>query len=100
MAKKLDKQLAKEEKRALKAERLKQRRKAQAVLPLAQIAEQLRVLASQVEAGTFVLGDMELGLPPHAEFEISYKVKKRGGHQIEVEIEWGKSQAVSLLAAE
>ena len=35
-----------------------------------------------------------------AEFEISYKVGKRGVHQIEVEIEWGGPQKVALLPAD
>lgn len=101
MAKKDSKQLAKQEakeaKRAAKAERQQYRRKAQAVLARAQIADQLRALASQVEAGTFALGDMELELPSEAEFEIGYKLRKRGGHQIEVEIEWGGPQKAALL---
>jgi amphi-Trp domain-containing protein len=100
MAKKPAKQKAKEQKRALKAERQKQRRKAQAVLSRGEIADQLRALASQVEGGTFVLGDKELELPPHAAFEISYKLKKRGSHQIEVEIEWGASKTITLLPTE
>ena len=45
-----------------------------------------------------VLGDKELELPPQGDFEIAYKLKKKGGHQIEVEIEWGKSKGVPLLA--
>jgi amphi-Trp domain-containing protein len=98
--KKLAKQEAKAEKRALKAERRQHRRKAQAVLSREQIAGQLRALASQVEAGTFVLGDTEVEVPSPAEFEISYKVQRRGGHQIEVEIEWGGPQKVALLPAE
>ena len=104
MAKKIEKKAQKEEKRAqkraLKAERRQHRRKAQAVLSRDQIAGQLRALASQVEGGTFVLGDTEVELPPQAEFEISYKVRRRGGHQIEVEIEWGGPQKVALLPAE
>ena len=104
MAKKIEKKTQKEEKRAqkraLKAERRQHRRKAQAVLSRDQIAGQLRALASQVEGGTFVLGDTEVELPPQAEFEISYKVRRRGGHQIEVEIEWGGPQKVALLPAE
>lgn len=100
MAKKSEKEAQKEQKRALKAERRQHRRKAQAVLSREQIAGQLRALASQVEGGTFVLGDTELELPPHAEFEISYKVGKRGVHQIEVEIEWGGPQKAALLPAE
>ena len=104
MAPKSEKQLAKQEakaqKRALKAERKQQSRKAQAVLSREQIAEQLRALASQVESGNFVLGDQELGLPAAAEFEISYKPRRKGGHQIEVEIEWGGPQKVALLPTE
>jgi amphi-Trp domain-containing protein len=104
MAKKTEKRLAKQEakaaKRAQKAERRQQRRKAQAVLSRGEIAEQLRALASQVERGTVVLGDKELELPVQADFEIAYKLKKRGGHQIEVEIEWGKSKGAPLLATE
>jgi amphi-Trp domain-containing protein len=84
----------------MKAERRKHRRKAQAVLTMDQIAEQLRALASQVEGGTFVLGDKELDLPDHADFEISYKLKKKGGHQIEVEIEWGKVTDAPLLSTD
>jgi amphi-Trp domain-containing protein len=94
------KQKAKEAKRVRKAERRKHRRQAQAVLSRAQIAEQLRILASQVEGGTFVLGDKELELPPYADFEISYSPKRWGGHQIEVEIEWGGPADAPLLAAE
>jgi amphi-Trp domain-containing protein len=95
--KRLAKQQAKEAKRARKAERRQHRRKAQAVLSRAQIAEQLRILASQVETGNFVLGDMELPLPPYADFEIDYKVRKWGGHHIEVEIEWGDARTAPLL---
>jgi amphi-Trp domain-containing protein len=102
MAKKSEKRLAKQEakatKRAQKAERRQHRRKAQAVLSRGEITEQLRALASQVEGGVVVLGDKELELPAEADFEISYKLKKKGGHQIEVEIEWGKSKDVPLLA--
>jgi amphi-Trp domain-containing protein len=94
------KQEAKETRRAQKAERRQHRRRAQAVLSNSQIAEQLRILASQFETGTFALGDMELELPPHAEFEIGYKVRKRGGHQIEVEVEWGDPQTATLLPTE
>jgi amphi-Trp domain-containing protein len=104
MAKKLEKRLAKqkakEARRARKAERRQHRRKAQAVLSRGEIADQLRALASQIEAGTFALGDKEVDLPTNAEFEISYKVKKKGGHQIEVEIEWGSSTDAPLLPTE
>ena len=100
MAKKRDKQEAKAAKRAAKAERQQQRRKAQGVLSRAEIAEQLRTLASQVETGTFGLGDLEMDLPPHADFEIGYKRRKRGGHQIEVEIEWGGQTHAPLLPPE
>jgi len=96
-AKKLAKQQAKAARRAAKAQRRQERRKAQAVLTREQIAAQLRALAAQVESGTFVLGDKELTLPAQAEFEISYKPKKRGGHQIEVEIEWGGPVSAPLL---
>jgi amphi-Trp domain-containing protein len=102
MAKKMEKSLAKrqakEEKRARRMERKKDTRKAEAVLSRAQIAEQLRILASQVEAGTFVLGDKKLELPPYADFEVSYKPKKWGGHQIEVEVEWGGATEAPLLS--
>jgi amphi-Trp domain-containing protein len=98
--KKLAKQEAKEARRAEKAERRKQSRTAQAVLSQAQIAERLRALASQVETGTFSLGDVEVDLPDNAEFEISHKVRKKGGHQIEVEIEWGGPKVTALLPAE
>lgn len=98
--KRLAKQQAKEAKRAAKAERQQHRRKAQAVLSRDQIAGQLRALASQVEAGTFVLGEKELEVPTQAEFEIVYKLKKKGGHQIEVEIEWGGPKAAALLPTE
>ncbi len=98
--KKLAKQQAREQKRARKMERKKQTRKAQAVLSRTQIADQLRILASQVEAGTFVLGDKELELPPYADFEVSYSLKKRGGHQIEVEVEWGRPTDAPLLSKE
>lgn len=94
------KQEAKDARRARKAERRKHRRKAEAVLSRTQIAEQLRILASQVEGGTFVLGDKELELPPVADYEIAYSLKKRGGHQIEVEIEWGGPTDAPLLAGE
>jgi amphi-Trp domain-containing protein len=70
------------------------------VLSRAQIAEQLRIMASQVEAGTFVLGDKALELPPYADFEVSYKLRKRGGHQIEIEVEWGGATEVPLLSKE
>jgi len=99
LEKKAAKQQAKAQKRAQKAERQKHHRKAQAVLSRPQIAEQLRALASQVEAGTFVLGDTELDLPPQADFEISYKPRRKGGHQIEVEIEWGDPINAPLLQA-
>ena len=96
--KKQAKQRAREEKRAHRMERKKRSRKAQAVLPRIQIAEQLRLLAAQVEAGTFVLGDTELDLPPYADFEVSYRPQKWGGHQIEVEIEWGGPTDAPLLS--
>jgi amphi-Trp domain-containing protein len=99
-AKKVAKQKRKRAKEGLKDERRQQRRKAEAVLSRAEIADQLRALASQVEGGTFILGDKQLDLPAHAEFEISYKLKKRAGHQIEVEIEWGRSDSVTLLPTE
>lgn len=94
------KQEAKAAKRAAKAERQKHRRKAQAVLTLDQIADQLRALAAQVEAGTVILGDKELVLPDQADFEISYQLKRKGGHEIEVEIEWGGPKQVTLLPTE
>jgi amphi-Trp domain-containing protein len=100
VAKKPDKQAAKAAKRAAKAERLQHRRKAQGVLSRAEIAEQLRSLAAQVETGTFRLGDIEMDLPPHADFEVGYKLRKRGGHQIEVEIEWGDLTHTPLLPPE
>jgi amphi-Trp domain-containing protein len=104
MAKKVKKRLAKQQaktaKRAMKAERRQHRRKAQAVLSREQIAEQLRALASQVEGGTFVLGDKQLELPTHAQFEVSYKVKRLGAHQIEVEIEWNGPRKVALFTTE
>ena len=90
----------KQQRQAAKAERRQHRRKAQAVLSRQEVADQLRALASQVEGGTFVLGDKELELPPYADFEISYKLKKRGGHQIEVEIEWGGPTDAPLLQLE
>ncbi len=99
-AKRLAKQQAKALKRATKAERRVHRRKAQAVLSLNQVADQLRALAAQVEAGTVTLGDKVLELPEQAEFEISYKLKKRGGHEIEVEIEWGGPKHATLLPVE
>jgi amphi-Trp domain-containing protein len=91
------KQARKAARRAAKAQRTQHRRKAQAVLSRQEMADQLRALASQVESGTFVLGDKELALPPQAEFEISYKLRRKGGHQIEVEIEWGGPKTVGLL---
>ena len=99
-AKRLDKQQTKALKRASKAERWKHRRKAQAVLTLDQVADQLRALAAQVETGTVTLGDKVLELPDQAEFEISYKLKKKGGHEIEVEIEWGGPKQATLLPVE
>ena len=98
--KRLAKQQAKEARRAEKEARREHQRKAQAVLTQAQIAAQLRALASQVESGTFVLGDMDVELPASAEFEISYKLRRKGGHQIEVEIEWGSSTDTPLLPTE
>jgi amphi-Trp domain-containing protein len=100
MAKKLAKQQAKAAKRALRAERRLHRRKAQAVLTREEMANQLRALASQVESGVFVLGDKEVELPTTAEFEIQYKLKPKGGHQIEVEIEWGSLVDAPLLSTE
>jgi amphi-Trp domain-containing protein len=104
VAKKDEKRLAKQEKkearRAEKSQRRQQRRRAQAVLSRDQIAEQLRILAAQFESGTFVLGDMEMELPSHAEFELGYKVRRRGGHQIEVEVEWGGPKTAVLLPQE
>lgn len=94
------KQARKAARRAAKAERRQHRRKAQAVLSRQEMADQLRALAAQVEAGTFTLGDKELALPSQAEFEISYKLKPKGGHQIEVEIEWGGPKTVALLPTE
>ena len=94
------KKLTKAEKKARKAARKRKRRKAQAVLSRSEMADQLRALASQVESGTIVLGDKELELPTHAEFELSYKPKKWGGHQFEVEIEWGQDKVASLLPTE
>ena len=52
---------------------------------MAQIADQLPALASQVEARQFTLGGKEVELPATAEFEISYKVRRKGGHEIEIE---------------
>lgn len=94
------KQKAKAAKRAEKENRLRHRRKAQAILNRDQIAAQLRALASQVEGGTFALGDKEIALPDSADFEISYKLRRKGGHQIEVEIEWGSSIDAPLLPTE
>lgn len=94
------KQEAKAKRRAEKAERREQRREVQAVLARDGIADQLRALASQVESGVVVLGDKQIELPPQAEFEISYKLKRKGGHQIEVELEWGKAQRAALLPTE
>ena len=98
--KKLAKQEAKAARRVEKEARRQQGRKAQAVLSQGQIADQLRALAGQVEAGIFVLGDKEVALPASAEFEISYKVRRKGGHQIEVEIEWGGPRVTTLLPTE
>lgn len=94
------KQQAKAKKRAEKAERRKHRRKVQAVLARSDIADQLRALASQVEGGAVTLGDKQIELPTQAEFEISYQLKRKGGHQIEVEIEWGQGKTVTLLPTE
>jgi amphi-Trp domain-containing protein len=97
MVKNPEKQKTKEARRAEKAARRQQRRKAQAVLSTDQIAEQLRALASQVESGRFALGNQEVELPASAEYEISYKLRRKGGHQIEVEIEWGSGSDAPLL---
>ena len=97
---KLAKQRAKAQKRAEKDKRLKQRRKAEAVLSRDAVADQLRALASQVEGGTLTFGDKEFELPSHLDLELSYKLKKRGAHQFEVEIEWGKGKQASLLPTE
>ena len=94
------KQEAKAKKRAEKAERRQQRRNVEAVLSREDIAAQLRALASHVEGGAVTLGDKQIELPPQAEFEISYKVKRKGGHQIEVEIEWGDGKTATLLPTE
>jgi amphi-Trp domain-containing protein len=94
------KQEAKARKRAEKAERREHRRKVQAILGRDDIAAQLRALASQVETGSVVLGDKQIELPPQAEFEIGYKLRRKGGHQIEVEIEWGNGETVALLPTE
>ena len=99
-AKRLAKQQAKAQRQATKAERRKHERKAQAVLTLEQVADQLRALAAQVETGTVTLGDKVLELPDQADFEISYKPKKKGGHEIEVEIEWGGPKHATLLPVE
>lgn len=99
-AKKQAKQEAKAARRAEKAGRSGEKRQARSVLSRAEMAAQLRALASQIESGTFVLGDKELPLPEHADFELSYKPQRQGGHQIEVEIEWGKGQSVALLPVE
>jgi amphi-Trp domain-containing protein len=98
--KKQAKQQAKAARQARKAERKKHQRKAQAVLSRSEVADQLRALASQVESGTVVLGDKEMELPSHVDFELSYQPKKWGGHQFEVEIEWGKEKVASLLPTE
>ncbi len=104
MAKQSEKRQARQEtkarKRAQRAERRQQRRKAQAVLSRSEIADQLRSLASQVENGIFSLGDKEMALPPHADYRIAYKPKKRGGHQITAKIQWNRSKATSLLPTE
>jgi hypothetical protein len=39
-------------------------------------------------------------LPEQAEFEISYQPRRKGGHEIEVEIEWGGPKQVTLLPTE
>lgn len=95
--KRLAKRKASKTKRRMKAERRRHYRRAQAILSRAQIADQLRALASQVDSGVFALGDREIALPSSAEFEISYKAKRKGGHQIEVEIEWGRPVDAPLL---
>jgi amphi-Trp domain-containing protein len=97
---KLAKQQAKAQKRAEKEERRKHSRKAEAVLSRSEVADQLRALASQVESGRLIFGDKEFELPSHLDFELSYKLQRRGGHQFEVEIEWGRGQQASLLATE
>jgi hypothetical protein len=104
MAKRSEKWLAKQElkaaKQSAKAERRKHRRKAQAVLARSQIGEQLRSLASQIETGTFVLGDKEVELPAFAELQIIYQLKRTGGNQIKVKVEWGDLTDAPLLSAE
>lgn len=90
------KQEAKEARRAQKAERRQQRRQAKAVLSRSKIAEQFRVLASQIEGGTFVLGDKEMELPPYADFKITYRVKPRGRQQIQIQVRWGGPGDVPL----
>jgi len=97
LEKRIAKQQAKAEKKAAKAERKRQKRKAQAVLTRAQIGDQLRALASQIEEGTFVLGDKEVAVPEEVEYEISYSPTRWGGYEIEVEIEWGGRKKASLL---
>ena len=97
---KLAKQRAKAQKRAEKEQRRKHSRKAEAVLSKDAVADQLRALASQVEGGTLTFGDKEFELPSHLEFELSYKLKRRGGHQFEVEIEWDTGKQASLLPTE
>jgi amphi-Trp domain-containing protein len=97
MAKMDEKMRAKEAKRAEKAERRRHRRKAQAVLTQAQIGAQLRALASQVDSGSLVLGDQEIALPEKAKYEISYQRRRKGGHEIEVEIQWGGTLDAALL---
>ena len=67
--------------------------------PRSEIADQLRILASQVEDGTFVLGDKELDLPAMAEFQIAYRPTKQAGDRIRVKIEWGGTQT-GLLSPE
>ena len=97
--KKAAKRQAKEAKRAQKAERRQQARKARAVLPRSEIADQLRILASQVDSGTIVLGDKELILPAMAEFQIAYRPTKKAGDRIRVRIDWGGTET-GLLAPE
>jgi amphi-Trp domain-containing protein len=95
----MEKAEKKQLKREAKAQRRQYRRKTKAVLTRQQIAEQLRILATQIENGTFVLGDIELDIPQNAELEVGYKLAKKGGHQIGVEVEWGSLTDVPLLMA-
>ena len=98
--KRLSKEQAKAERHASKARRRRERRQARATLSREEMAGQLRALASQIESGIFTLGDKEVEIPVSADFKLSYRVRPKGGHQIEVKIGWDGLGSVPLLPTE